>query len=114
MADRKMETPESTVFGPEEALAKISMELLNPQDDKLMTVTDLTPEEIFGIAWLKMMARKFGSDIVEDWCKDFMLMRISLLRKGRQEFLLLGTGIREAGQRKRGGGGVQDLFAGLR
>ena len=32
---------ETEVFGTEEALAKISMELLEPRDDKLLSVTDV-------------------------------------------------------------------------
>jgi hypothetical protein len=32
---------ESEVFGTEEALAKISMELLEPREEKLLTVTDV-------------------------------------------------------------------------
>jgi len=107
------ETPDSTVFGPEEALAKISMELLSPTGDKLMTVTDLTPEEIFGMAWLNRMAKIFKSDVMKDWAREFMLMRVSRMRRGRREFLLLGTGIREVGRQKKAGS-VGDLFAGLR
>jgi hypothetical protein len=32
---------ETEVFGTEEALAKISMEMLDPSADKLLTVTDV-------------------------------------------------------------------------
>jgi hypothetical protein len=112
MAERS-ETPESTVFGTEEALAKISMELLEPTGKKLMTVTDLTPEEIFGLAYAKRIAALLDSDLMKNWIDDFMMMRISRLRRGRQEFLLLGTGIKEASERRKGTK-VGDIFAGLR
>lgn len=113
MTRRTQETPESTVFGTEEALAKISMELLSPTGDKLMTVTDLTPEEVFGIAYLKSIATVFKSDIIDEWIRNFQLMRISRFRRGRQEFLLLGTGIREVADKKKAGN-VGDIFAGLK
>jgi hypothetical protein len=38
---RGQDIKESEVFGTEEALAKISMELLQPAGDKLLTVTDV-------------------------------------------------------------------------
>lgn len=108
------ETPESTVFGTEEALAKISMELLDPSGDKLFTVTDLTPEEIFHIAYLRRISSIFKSAVIDDYLREFMLLRISRMRRGRQEFLLLGTGIREVSQRKKGSGDVGSIFAGLK
>jgi len=111
---RGRETPESTVFGTEEALAKISMELLSPTGDKLFTVTDLTPEEIFQIAYMRRMADIFDSDMIREWLREFMLLRISRMRRGRQEFLLLGTGIRELSARKKGSGDVGSIFAGLK
>lgn len=113
MATRRKEAPDSQVFGTEEALAKISMELLSPTGDKLMTVTDLTPEEIFSLAYLNRIATIFKSKVMKEWVREFMLMRISRFRRGRQEFLLLGTGIREIGDRKKRGK-VADIFAGLR
>jgi len=111
---KRDERPESEVFGTEEALARISMELLNPQDQKLLTVTDVTPEEIFGLSTLMEYAKKFKSTIIKDWVRNFLLMRISRFRLGRREFLLLGTGMKESMEERRRGKKVTDLFAGLK
>jgi hypothetical protein len=89
------------------------MELLNPEKEKLYTVTDVTPEEIFGIPTLLRFADSFKSDLIKSWIKDFLLLRISRFRMGRREFILLSTGIKEVSE-KRKGGKVGDLFAGLK
>ena len=44
MVLKREDTRESEVFGTEEALAKISMELLSPMEKKLFTVTDVMPD----------------------------------------------------------------------
>lgn len=89
------------------------MELLNPSGDKIYTVTDVTPQEIFGIATINRFGKLFKSKVIEDWVREFLLMRISRLRMGRREFMLLATGIKEVEERKRRGK-VRDLFAGLK
>jgi hypothetical protein len=91
------------------------MEMLKPEGEKLFTVTDVTAQEIFGLAALKRYASIFKSKIIDDWVKDFLLLRISRFRLGRREFIILGTGIKEAAEEKRKRGrGVSDLYAGLR
>jgi len=100
------------VFGVEEALASISLELIEPVDDKLYTLTDLTPQEIFLLSRLLMLANRFKSKMVIDWIRNFMLLRISLLRKGRQEILVLGTGLRQAGEEKRASLSLKSLLRG--
>jgi hypothetical protein len=109
---KREDTKESEVFGTEEALAKISMELLSPVEKKLFTVTDVTPSEIFGIPTLLAFAKKFKSDIMETWVEDFLLLRISRLRAGRQEFVIVLSGIRDFSEMKKKGK-ASDLFAGL-
>jgi hypothetical protein len=89
------------------------MELLKPEGEKLFTVTDVTPEEIFGISTLNRFGKYFKSTIIGDWVKDFLLLRISRFRLGRKEFILLSTGIKEVSEGRKKGK-VQDLFAGLR
>jgi hypothetical protein len=113
MAEIRKEAPTPEVFGPEEALARVVSEMLSPQGDKLKTVTDVTPQEIFGLATIQQYAKVFGSTLIEGWVKEFLLLRISRLRLSRREFVLLSAGIRETGEKKRGGK-VQDLYAGLR
>lgn len=100
------------VMGTEEALARIAMELLEPEKSKLFTVSDITPEEVFGLATLLRIGKLFRSTLIQNWIRDFLLLRVSRLRLGRKEFLLLMTGIKEVEERKRRGK-VKDLFAGL-
>jgi hypothetical protein len=108
---RREETPESQVFGIDEALAKISTQLMTPTKDNIFTISDITPEEVFGIAILLSYAKKFGSSIIQNWVDDFLLLRVSRMRLGRRELLALGTGLRQESEKKRGS--TVDLFAGL-
>ncbi len=108
--DERTRRTEESVFGIEEALAKMSIEFMNPKDEKLMTTSDLTPNEIFLISRLIMLSEKFKSDIVGNWARKFMLLRVSLLRKGRGEFVVLGTGLREAGEEKRKSMSIRNLL----
>lgn len=103
---------ETEVFGTEEALAKISMEMLDPSASKLLTVTDVTPQEIFSIPSMYALGRIFKSDLANNWIKEFLLLRISRLRAGRTEFVIVLSGIREFAEMKKKGK-VTDLFSGL-
>jgi hypothetical protein len=84
---------------------------MTPTEENLFTITDVTPEEIFAIAVLLGYAKKFNSTIAVKWVDDFLLLRISRLRIGRKELLMLGSGMRREAERKRGS--ATDLFAGL-
>lgn len=106
------ETPESQVFGIDEALAKISTQLMTPTKDNIFTISDITPEEVFGISVLLSYAKKFKSQLIQNWADDFLLLRVSRMRLGRKELMTLGTGLRTESEKKRGG--TQDLFAGLK
>lgn len=88
--------------------------MLNPQAKKLFTTTDLTPTEIFGMATLRRYADIFESKMTQEWIEDFCLMRVSRLRLGRKEIMLLMTGMREAMEVAKGRGKIQDMFQGLR
>lgn len=91
------------------------LELMRPEGEKLFTVTDVTPSEIFGLSTLMCYANVFKSNVISKWIHNFLLLRISRLRMGRREFLLLSTGIKEiAEEKKRGVKKVTDLFSGLR
>lgn len=112
MVLKREDTRESEVFGTEEALAKISMELLDPAEKKLFTVTDVTPSEIFGMPTLLRLTDIFKSTIGKDWVEDFLLLRISRLRAGRTEFVVVLSGIREFAEMKKKGK-IGDLYSGL-
>lgn len=105
------ETPESQVFGIDEALAKISTQLMTPTSDNIFTISDITPEEVFGLSFMLRFAGRFKSSMVEGWVNDFLLLRVSRLRMGRKELMMLGSGMRQQSEKKKGG--TQDLFAGL-
>jgi len=112
MAIQRRDTPETEVLGTEESLAKISLELLEPKDDKLLTVTDITPTEGFGIPTIMAFSKIFKSTLSEKWIKNFMLLRISRLRSGRTEFVIILSGMREYSELKKKGK-ISDLYAGL-
>lgn len=103
---------ERETMGIDEALARISNELLEPRGEKLFAVTDLTPEEVFGIPLLLSFADQLGSTLIKNWARKFMLARISRFRLGRREFVLLGTGLRETQESKKKMG-IKDVFAGF-
>lgn len=50
--------------------------------------------------------------MAKDWIKEFLLLRISRLRAGRTEFVIVLSGIREFAEMKKKGK-VTDLFSGL-
>jgi hypothetical protein len=104
--------PESQVFGIDEALAKISTQLMTPTKDNVFTISDITPEEVFGLSVLSTYADKFESKTVEKWIESFLLLRVSRLRLGRKELLMLGSGLRQQNEAKKGG--TADLFMGLK
>lgn len=113
MVQRGMrDSSEDNVFGVEEALAKISMNLVEPKGDKIFTISDITPEEVFGLAVLLSYSKKFKSSVMKNWVRYFLLLRVSRLRMGRKESLMLGVGMRESAEGRKKIG-AKDLFAGL-
>lgn len=104
------EAPESQIFGIDEAIAKISTQLMTPTKNNIYTISDVTPEEIFGIALILEMGDKFNSKIIKKWVDNFLMLRVSRLRLGRKELMMIGTGMRQQEERKKG---TSNLFAGL-
>ena len=92
------------MFGLEEALAKINIELLNPTGNKLYTVSDVTAKEIYPLVYLLSVAKKFKSKVIENWINHFLLMRISRFRLGRREFVFISGGMREVSEARGGKG----------
>jgi hypothetical protein len=100
------------IIGSEEALAKLYLEMLSPKDDKLKTMTDVTPREVFGLPVLFMLGNIFKSGLTKEYCEDFMRLRISRIRSSRQELVFLGSGLASLSQDKKTKG-LGDLFQGL-
>ena len=61
---------------------------------------------------LLRLADIFKSDIAKNWVEDFLLLRISRLRAGRTEFVVVLSGIREFAEMKKKGK-IGDLYSGL-
>jgi hypothetical protein len=114
MADLREQTPDTTVFGIEEATAKMLTTFEAPFGDKLKTLSDITPHEVFGLNLINQYGKIFHSKITEGWIKDHLLLRISMFRMGRKEDILIATGLREGVETKKGKGKLTDLFAGFR
>lgn len=113
--DRLKQSTEGEIFGLEEAMAKINMELINPTGNKLFTVSDITANEVFPLAYLLSLSKRLGGSTIEKWVTNFLLLRISRFRLGRREFVFVSGGMREVSE-QRGGRrqGLQNLFAGFR
>lgn len=60
-------------------------EILDPEN--IIMKTELTDAEIVALRKLKFIGDMFHIDEVEAWIKNFMLMRVSRKRKGREEFI---------------------------
>lgn len=111
---RDKEPTVSSIIGLEEALAQLSMEFMNPTtEDKLFTITDITPQEIFGISTLMSLAETFNSELMRNWVNNFLRLRISRFRMGRKELLMLGSGIKETGERRKRAS-LDSLFSGFK
>jgi hypothetical protein len=109
----KKEVDDRGVVGLDEALARVSMEMMEPTENKLFTITDVTSEEIFGLSGLLTFANKIESDLIKRWVDLFLLMRISRFRLGRKEFLYILGGLQQVSHSKGGAKSAKDLFAGL-
>jgi hypothetical protein len=102
------------VYGTEEALAQIFLQLLEPDGKTLQTVSDVTPHEIFGLSVLNAFSRVLESKLMKEWTDDFMRLRVSRMRIGRKELIILGSGIREyLDSKAKGKTRFSDLFSGL-
>jgi len=112
--DLREQAPDTTVFGVEEATARMLQGFEAPEGEKLQSLSDVTPTEVFGLNLIKQFGEIFNSKVTEGWIKNHLLFRISMLRMGRKEDILIATGLREGIETKRGKGKITDLFAGLR
>lgn len=112
---KKSGAGEGEIFGLEEALARINIELINPTGNKLFTVSDVTAKEIFPLAYLLTIGRRMKTTMIHKWVENFLLLRISRFRLGRREFVFISGGLREVSERRAGGkAGLKDLFSGFR
>lgn len=92
-------------------MARIATQLMEAGDKSVLSVSDCTPEEIFGLSFMLSLAKKIDSEIMTEWVTDFLKLRISRLRLGRKELILLGAGASQWDKNRKGS--VGDLFAGF-
>jgi hypothetical protein len=104
---------EKGVVGPEEAIARIGLELLYAEGEELKSLSDLTPKEVFYLTTLTNIAEFYNSDVMENFIMNFLKFRISRMRLGRKEMLIFATGLREATEEAKKGKGIASLLSGL-
>jgi hypothetical protein len=104
---------ERGVVGPEEAIARIGLELLYAEGEELKSLSDLTPKEVFYMTTLTNIAEIYDSDAMKNFIDNFLKFRISRMRLGRKEMLIFGTGMREATEEAKRGKGMTSLISGL-
>jgi len=104
---------ERGVVGPEEAIARIGLELLYADDEQLKSLSDLTPKEVFYLTALTNIAEFYDSDVMKNFITNFLKFRMSRMRLGRKEMLIFATGLREATEEAKRGRGMTSLISGL-
>jgi hypothetical protein len=109
----KKEVEEGNIVGLDEALARVSLELMKPDGERLFTVSDLTPEEVFGMSSVLAYADKIQSDYIKQWVRYLLLLRVSRFRLGRKEFLMILAGLQSVSGAGKGGKSVKDIFGGF-
>jgi len=96
--------------GIDEATAQLLLNLLNVEDFKsLLSLSDLTPREIFRMTLFLYLAEIFDMEELKASIENFLRARNSLLRKGRKELIsaLLGY---MYGKSSRSSGKLSDLL----
>jgi hypothetical protein len=81
------------VASSDEAAAKIMALLAN--DDKFKVISELSPSEVHSFAALQSVADTYDSKLLKSYIKNYLLMKISLRRKGRAEVIELGVADRK-------------------
>lgn len=112
--EKLKQAQEGEIFGLEEALARINIELLNPVGNKVLTVSDITAKEVFPLAYLLTLGERLKTGIIKKWVHNFLLLRVSRFRLGRREFVFISGGLRDVSERRGGKTGLKDLFSGFR
>ena len=77
----------------DEALAKVSMLLAKTENPKVLS--EVSENEIKYCSALFSVAEKMKDEMQLDFLKNFLLLRVSKARKGRQELLQIAQSVRE-------------------
>jgi len=97
-------------IGQEEALAKTLLELMNPKVMEFFSEVD--DEEILMISALKTWSKATGFKVLDEFCDNFLKLRVSKHRAGRRE-IALTIGLAGGGVAPRAKG-LRDLLSTLR
>lgn len=109
----KAERPDTNrVLGQEEAMAQALLELMNIQEDKTRTLSDLNDEEVGVLSLLQTLGNRIKLNEINDFVRLYCQFKVSRFRLGRREIvntISLGTmGFEE----KRKVGRWKDIFGG--
>lgn len=113
MAVERKDSSTPEIMGTEEASARAIQEMNDPSGNRLYTMSDVTPREVFDLTRIALYAKVFGSTLLDKFQERFLLLRNSRFRMGRRENLLIITGVREIEAQKKKGK-TTDLYSGLK
>ena len=105
---------EGRPMGTEEAMATAIVQMLETNEMKKKTLSDLDDEEIGVLALLETMGKKMKIPVVNDFIRNFCQFRVSRFRLGRREMGAIvstaGMSMDDRFKKKKLG----DLYSGLR
>ena len=94
----------------DEALAKVAMLLAQVKDPRVLS--EVSEEEIKLCASLYVVAEKMEDKMLASFLLNFLMLRVSKKRKGRDELLQIARSAREATSNAMGR--MKALFSGMR
>jgi len=112
MPSNKSPDVSGEVYGKEESLAAILQSLSQVKYPKLLS--DVDEEEIPLLVALGILGKRLDSELVEDSIEDFLNLRVSLNRQGRQEMITVSLASRYKSGSGKSKSGLKTLLSGLR
>lgn len=101
-------------MGTEEAMAAAIVEMLNTDEFKTKTLSDLDDEEIGFMALLETIGEKLKLKEISDFVDNFCQFRVSRFRLGRREMSHIVSAAGMSWEDRTRRRGMKDLFSGLR
>lgn len=105
------ESPETHVYGQDEAFGKIAIELL--QTEKMRVLSDIDEDEVKLLSVILTIGEKIESKTLKKLAENFLQLRVSRDRVGRQELMSVALASRVKSGGKKGKQSIKDLFAGM-
>ena len=107
MANPKSVDLDREIPGPEEAQAKIALQLMKIEKKNIKAISELDVSEIPYCAMLNTLSDNLPNRVLRDFTTNFLQLRVSKDRKGRMELALIASGAVEEKKRKVG---LADIF----